>query len=217
MQRRYRRSARLCNARAGPCQVSNRPGREPRGSTPGAQASARRAAGTRSRRAGEATGAKGCGVPQLRAGRAERQRKTVKAAAPIGGGIIGSVDDTHAPLVPTTPTRDTRTARVPATARAPSRASCRLPSCTARSAHCPRLRRFTPFGFTSIDTDLALFLIRLPPPRLTPLLCAWAALHRFTWQVEEGSPRRKARTPFLESPCAEPKAGVRRGGGVLVR
>jgi hypothetical protein len=151
MQRRYRRSARLCNARAGPCQVSNRPGREPRGSTPGAQASARRAAGTRSRRAGEATGAKGCGVPQLRAGRAERQRKTVKAAAPIGGGIIGSVDDTHAPLVPTTPTRDTRTARVPATARAPSRASCRLPSCTARSAHCPLLRRFTPFGFSPIE------------------------------------------------------------------
>jgi hypothetical protein len=55
-------------------------------------------------------------------------------------------------------------------------------------------------------------LIRLPPPRPRPIhRPAWAAPPRFTWRVEEGSPRRKQRTPLLESPGGKRKTG--RGAG----
>lgn len=233
MRRRYRRSARLRNARAGPCQVSNRPGGSRRDlprhagiSSPCVRARSSLGPGQRLRRRGGRGAGSGARpkppAPGVRGAvaarrRGERERKTGKAAAldgrrhhRIGRRRARSAGSHHS-----NPRHQNRSS----SRRRPSSLSGLLPPstfCSARSAHCPRLRRFTPFGFTPIDTDLALSLIRFPPPRLTPLLCAWAVLHRFTWQVEEGSPRRKPWTPFLESPGAEPKDSVRRGGGVVV-
>jgi hypothetical protein len=46
---------------------------------------------------------------------------------------------------------------------------------------------------------------RRPAPSLTST--AWAGPARFTWRVEEGIPRRKQRTRFLESPGGKRKTG----------
>jgi hypothetical protein len=59
--------------------------------------------------------------------------------------------------------------------------------------------------------------IRLPPPRPRPHQHPpGLARPGFTWRVEEGSPRRKQRTPFLESPGGKRKTGRERDGGPLV-
>ncbi len=74
------------------------------------------------------------------------------------------------------------------------------------------------------DSSVLRLLLRPISPAVPRLLCCPipgpkpctpGLAHHFQWGVEEGSPARKRRTPFLESPGVKPNPGQGWGSGLL--
>jgi hypothetical protein len=169
-------------------------------------------------------GPEGGGAPRLPALWAQPLPPSAyrRAVLSYGGGIAATPAAAHSrPASAHPPSRDTRTARAPTDARPRHPRPPTYPYPSPASTPKPPSRRLDGSPPRLSDTHLLVphlpcLRTRLPPPRLRPLqLPAWAGPPRFTWRVEEGSPRRKQRTPFLESPRGKRKTARGRGGGLF--